>query len=89
MLKLLTCVGLILGLFGTSAAVAGEQTVTLAVKNMDCATCPFTVKASLEAVPGVTKVVVSLRWPRLSEQIFRVDKWSLCRVRLPSGGAAG
>jgi Protein of unknown function (DUF3768) len=29
-----------------------------------------------------------LRWPRLSEQIFRVDKWSLCRVRLPSGGAA-
>ena len=19
------------------------------------------------------------RWPRLSEQIFRVDKWSLCR----------
>jgi len=20
-----------------------------------------------------------LRWPRLSEQIFRVDKWSLCR----------
>ena len=25
----------------------------------------------------------------LSEQFFRVDKWSLCRVRLPSGGAAG
>jgi hypothetical protein len=21
-----------------------------------------------------------LRWPRLSEQKFRVDKWSLCRV---------
>ena len=20
-----------------------------------------------------------LRWPRLSEQIFRLDKWSLCR----------
>ena len=20
-----------------------------------------------------------LRWPRLSEQFFRVDKWSLCR----------
>jgi hypothetical protein len=29
-----------------------------------------------------------MRWPRLSEQIFRVDKWSLCRVRLPSGEAA-
>jgi hypothetical protein len=22
---------------------------------------------------------VGLRWSRLSEQIFRVDKWSLCR----------
>jgi tripartite-type tricarboxylate transporter receptor subunit TctC len=29
------------------------------------------------------------RWSRLSEQIFRVDKWNLCRVRLPSGVAAG
>ena len=29
------------------------------------------------------------RWSRLSEQFFRVDKWSLCRVRLPSGVAAG
>jgi hypothetical protein len=23
--------------------------------------------------------VEQLRWSRLSEQIFRVDKWSLCR----------
>ena len=30
-----------------------------------------------------------LRWPRLSEQFFRVDTWSVCRVRLPSGVAAG
>jgi tripartite-type tricarboxylate transporter receptor subunit TctC len=28
-------------------------------------------------------------WSRLSEQNLRVDKWSVCRVRLPSGGAAG
>ena len=29
----------------------------------------------------VTRVGANLgeRWPRLSEQIFRVDKWSLCR----------
>ena len=33
-------------------------------------------------------VLGGLRWPRLSEQIFRIDKWSVCRVRLPSGGAA-
>jgi hypothetical protein len=32
--------------------------------------------------------VGAVRWPRLSEQIFRIDKWSVCRVRLPSGGAA-
>jgi hypothetical protein len=28
-------------------------------------------------------------WSRLSEQNLRVDKWRVCRVRLPSGGAAG
>jgi mercuric ion binding protein len=44
-----------------SSAVAAEQTVTLAVQNMYCAACPHTVKASLEAVPGVTKVVVSFK----------------------------
>ena len=43
----------------SSAAFAGEKTVTLAVQNMDCAACPFTVKSSLQAVPGVAKVVVS------------------------------
>jgi mercuric ion binding protein len=44
-----------------SAAVAGEQTITLAVQNMYCAACPYTVKASLEAVPGVGKVAVSYK----------------------------
>jgi mercuric ion binding protein len=45
----------------TAAASAEERTVTLAVQNMDCAICPHTVKASLEAVPGVAKVVVSFK----------------------------
>jgi periplasmic mercuric ion binding protein len=46
--------------FGLMAsAFAAEKTVTLAVKNMYCASCPHTVKASLLAVPGVTNVVVS------------------------------
>jgi periplasmic mercuric ion binding protein len=40
-------------------AFAGERTITLAVKNMYCAVCPYTVKASLEAVPGVKQAVVS------------------------------
>src|SRR5262249_33620524 len=42
-----------------TAAFAAERTITLAVQNMTCALCPRTVKASLEAVPGVSKVVVS------------------------------
>lgn len=61
MTKLLACAGLIVGLLATSAAVAAERTVTLAVKNMYCAVCPHTVKASLEAVPGVARAVVSYK----------------------------
>jgi mercuric ion binding protein len=47
-------------LFAASTAFANEQTVTLAVKNMDCATCPYTVRVSLRAVSGVKNVVVSM-----------------------------
>ena len=56
---------LFLAAFGTGlaassfAAAAAEKTVTLAVQHMTCALCPHTVKASLEAVPGVTHVAVS------------------------------
>jgi mercuric ion binding protein len=48
-----------LSLLVSSAAHAGEQTVTLTVQNMSCSACPITVKSSLEAVPGVAKAVVS------------------------------
>ena len=48
-----------LSLLLSSAAFAGEKTVTLAVQNMYCSACPITVKSSLEAVPGVAKAVVS------------------------------
>jgi mercuric ion binding protein len=43
------------------AAIAADRTITLSVKNMDCAACPSIVKASLQAVPGVTKVAVSYK----------------------------
>jgi periplasmic mercuric ion binding protein len=46
-------------LLASSAGLAAEKTVTLAVQNMYCAACPITVKGSLEAVPGVAKVIVS------------------------------
>jgi mercuric ion binding protein len=58
MTKLLA-VAVILSLLASSAAVAAEKTITVAVKNMYCTACPGTVKASLQAVPGVTNVVVS------------------------------
>src|SRR5260370_36816441 len=41
------------------AALAGERTVTFAVDNMTCASCPYIVKSSMAAVPGVAKVAVS------------------------------
>lgn len=42
----------------SSVATVTTQTVTLAVQNMDCPLCPFTVRKALENVPGVTKVSV-------------------------------
>ncbi|WP_298366667.1 mercury resistance system periplasmic binding protein MerP [uncultured Bradyrhizobium sp.] len=50
-----------LGIIASSSVLAAEKTLTLAVKNMDCAACPSIVKGSLEAVPGVAKVAVSYK----------------------------
>ena len=38
---------------------AAERTVTLAVENMDCAACPYIVRETMAAVPGVSRVEVS------------------------------
>jgi periplasmic mercuric ion binding protein len=59
MIKLLATTAFGFGLAASSSAFAAEKTVTLAVQHMTCAACPGTVKASLQRVPGVTKVVVS------------------------------
>ncbi|GAB3453311.1 mercury resistance system periplasmic binding protein MerP [Massilia terrae] len=40
-------------------ALAKPQTVSLNIPTMDCATCPITIKAALNKVPGVSKVKVS------------------------------
>ena len=50
-----------LGMLASSSAVAAERTITLAVQNMFCADCPFIVKKSLEAVPGVARATVSFK----------------------------
>jgi mercuric ion binding protein len=61
MSKLLARAAFTLGIVASSAAMAAERTITLAVNNMDCAACPSIVKGSLEAVPGVAKVGVSYK----------------------------
>ncbi len=59
MRRLITTFALGLGLIAATMTQAAERTVTLAVENMYCAVCPYTVRASLEAVSGVKNVVVS------------------------------
>lgn len=43
----------------SSPALAGLQTVTLSVPGMNCAACPFTVKAALNKVDDVSQIEVS------------------------------
>jgi mercuric ion binding protein len=61
MTKALIALVLGFGVLASPTAFAGEKTVILTVKNMYCAACPHTVKASLEAVSGVAKAVVSYK----------------------------
>jgi mercuric ion binding protein len=60
MQRIVRLVAISSGLVLSGAALAAEQTVTLAVANMSCATCPPMVRQSISAVPGVSKVIVSL-----------------------------
>ncbi len=48
-------------LLAAGAALAGEQTITLKVGNLFCASCPYIVKQTLARVSGVTEVEVSYR----------------------------
>ncbi len=59
--KLLVHAAFAVSIIVSSAAMAADKTITLAVNNMDCAACPSIVKGSLEAVPGVAKVAVSFK----------------------------
>ena len=61
MSKLLTSAAIAVSVLASSTALAAEKTITLAVKNMYCADCPFIVRKTLEAVPGVNKAVVSYK----------------------------
>jgi periplasmic mercuric ion binding protein len=58
MTKMLIAMTFALGVLA-APALAGETTVTLAVRNWYCGACPHVIKQSLAAVPGVTNVAVS------------------------------
>ncbi|SHF37604.1 mercuric ion binding protein [Modicisalibacter ilicicola DSM 19980] len=59
-MKIRTLVGtLVLSVASIGTTSAAQQTVTLAVDNMTCSTCPYTVKKSLGQVPGVKEVTAS------------------------------
>ena len=49
MSKLLASVALAVSVLGSSATFTAEKTITLAVKNMYCADCPFIVRKALKA----------------------------------------
>lgn len=59
--KYLNMLALIGSVMVTPAAWADERTITFAVDNMTCASCPHIVKSSMAAVPGVAKVAVSFQ----------------------------
>jgi periplasmic mercuric ion binding protein len=61
MARLIASLAFGIALVVSSRGFAAERTVTLAVQNMFCAACPHTVKASLQALQGVSKVAVSLQ----------------------------
>lgn len=53
-------VALVMLVASTSPLWAATQSVTLSVPDMNCATCPITVKKALTKVSGVSKINVNL-----------------------------
>ena len=58
-MKKLSALTLIALVMTVPAAFAAERTVTFAVDNMTCVSCPYIVKISMASVPGVANVTVS------------------------------
>jgi mercuric ion binding protein len=87
MSKLFAAIALAVGVLTSSATFAAEKTIALAVKNMYCADCPFIVRKSLEAVPGVSKAVVSYKEKTaiVTYDDTRVDVTALTRATTEAG----
>ena len=61
MKRILGIAAVTMTLISASGALADEQTVTLAVDNLFCVTCPYIVKQTLARIDGVSAVEVSYR----------------------------
>ena len=59
MRQILTAAIMTLAVVASGRAIAAEQSVTLRVENMFCASCPYIVQQTLIGVPGVTRVEIS------------------------------
>ena len=57
--KVLSALILVGAVLSAPAAFAAERTVTFAIEHMTCTACPYIVKTSMAAVPGVASVSVS------------------------------
>ena len=58
MKRILSVLVIATALSSRATAIAAEKTVTLAVDNMYCSACPYTVKQSLTKVTGVKTAAV-------------------------------
>ena len=58
-MKLLSTLVFAVSLLFCTLSFAGEQSCTLSVENMSCASCPFIIKQTLSKVTGVLDVQVS------------------------------
>jgi len=61
------------------AFAAPPQTVTLAVENMTCGTCPIVVRKALERVPGVSSTAIDFD-KKTAAVTFDPDKTTSARL---------
>ncbi len=73
-------------LISASGALAGERTVTLAVDNLFCVTCPYIVKQTLARIDGVSAVEVSYR-EQTAVVTFDDDKTDVATLTTATGEA--
>ena len=67
-------------LFAAGVAFAAPpQTVTLAVENMTCGTCPIVVRKALERVPGVSSTAIDFD-KKTAAVTFDPDKTTSARL---------